>query len=292
MNKKKMLSLILCCFMVLSVGLSTSFAEEDIKININGKLISTESSPVIRNGRVLVPISVITKELGYKTEWNSTDKSVKIFFMNEAYSKLTIGQKEALGVINFLGKEEIDKYQIEIAPEIISGRVFLPLKDTTEIMGGSVEWNSTTRTVFVNNKKILATEKDDLIQDWKMITAISVNDDKFPQESQEFEINSDKWAVKWITSPDDGYSVKKIQMLVEIYDPESKKIFLESPNFDKSMIDNISDFRIQDEIIGNNINDLKIYEGKGKYKIVIRDFVSNTTINTDKKFLILVYEKQ
>lgn len=87
-----MLSLILCCFMVLSVGLSTSFAEEGIKININGKVISTESSPVIRNGRVLVPISVITKELGYKTEWNNISKSVKIWSNDKEWVDFTLGE--------------------------------------------------------------------------------------------------------------------------------------------------------------------------------------------------------
>ena len=44
-------------------------ASPSIKILMNNKLVASEVSPVISNNRVLVPISVITKELHIPTAW-------------------------------------------------------------------------------------------------------------------------------------------------------------------------------------------------------------------------------
>ena len=166
MSKKKMLSLILCCFMVLSVGLSTSFAEEGIKININGKVISTESSPVIRNGRVLVPISVITKELGYKTEWNNISKSVKIWSNDKEWVDFTLGEDfyrlhtdREMNYTNFENKK--DKFNfvdteirsMDVKSEMINNRFYIPLAYAGENLNNNVLWDIKTRTVFITNNK-------------------------------------------------------------------------------------------------------------------------------------------
>ena len=166
MNKKKILSLILCCFMVLSVGLSTSFAEEGIKININGKVISTESSPVIRNGRVLVPISVITKELGYKTEWNNISKSVKIWSNDKEWVDFTLGEDfyrlhtdREMDYTNFENKK--DKFNfvdteirsMDVKSEMINNRFYIPLAYAGENLNNNVLWDIKTRTVFITNNK-------------------------------------------------------------------------------------------------------------------------------------------
>lgn len=152
--------------MVLSVGLSTSFAEEGIKININGKVISTESSPVIRNGRVLVPISVITKELGYKTEWNNISKSVKIWSNDKEWVDFTLGENfyrlhtdREMNYTNFENKK--DKFNfvdteirsMDVKSEMINNRFYIPLAYAGENLNNNVLWDIKTRTVFITNNK-------------------------------------------------------------------------------------------------------------------------------------------
>ncbi len=152
--------------MVLSVGLSTSFAEEGIKININGKVISTESSPVIRNGRVLVPISVITKELGYKTEWNNISKSVKIWSNDKEWVDFTLGEDfyrlhtdREMNYTNFENKK--DKFNfvdteirsMDVKSEMINNRFYIPLAYAGENLNNNVLWDIKTRTVFITNNK-------------------------------------------------------------------------------------------------------------------------------------------
>jgi hypothetical protein len=44
----------------------------------NGVRIATTTSPIIRNGRVLVPIRVVSEQLGQKVDWNAADKSITI----------------------------------------------------------------------------------------------------------------------------------------------------------------------------------------------------------------------
>ena len=54
---KKFSFIIMLVFVTLFINIST-FAD-DVKININGKEIYTSQSPVIENGRTLVPLRVI-----------------------------------------------------------------------------------------------------------------------------------------------------------------------------------------------------------------------------------------
>ena len=193
MSKKKMLSLILCCFMVLSVGLSTSFAEEGIKININGKVISTESSPVIRNGRVLVPISVITKELGYKTEWNNISKSVKIWSNDKEWVDFTLGENfyrlhtdREMNYTNFENKK--DKFNfvdteirsMDVKSEMINNRFYIPLAYAGENLNNNVLWDIKTRTVFITNNKNNTGIKQDSYKSYveKILTDIKNFDDE------------------------------------------------------------------------------------------------------------------
>ncbi|WP_160039067.1 copper amine oxidase N-terminal domain-containing protein [Paenibacillus sp. USDA918EY] len=49
-----------------------------IKIIVNGTELSTDTSPKIEDGRVLVPISTISKALGVGVTWDPKSKSVKV----------------------------------------------------------------------------------------------------------------------------------------------------------------------------------------------------------------------
>ena len=53
-------------------------ASPSIKILINNKFVASDASPVISNNRVLVPISLITKELHIPTTWDQKTKTVSI----------------------------------------------------------------------------------------------------------------------------------------------------------------------------------------------------------------------
>lgn len=74
--KKKLVVCIALVSLLLMVGVAV--AANPIKIFINGKEVKSEVSPIIQNGRVLVPIRVISESLGVNIEWDGTNREVKI----------------------------------------------------------------------------------------------------------------------------------------------------------------------------------------------------------------------
>ena len=57
---------------------SHSLATMSIKLIMDGKDITSLSSPIIENGRTLVPIRFIAEELEAEVIWNEKDRTVAI----------------------------------------------------------------------------------------------------------------------------------------------------------------------------------------------------------------------
>lgn len=92
---------------------------------------SPEVVPLIKNGRTLLPLRSIVETFGGTVFWNSDDKC----------SQININNKELLfypGKRNFKinGKEK----ELLVAPEIVNGRTYLPLRDFSENTGFVVNW--------------------------------------------------------------------------------------------------------------------------------------------------------
>lgn len=62
-------------FMGISAGV---FASGQIHLFINGKEVKSDVSPKITNGRVMVPIRVISEGLGAEVEWDNKTQAVQI----------------------------------------------------------------------------------------------------------------------------------------------------------------------------------------------------------------------
>lgn len=129
------------CFVALMASLP-SFAtkQENINIKFNGNMLKQNADPKNINGRILLPVATLTKELGITVEWVSTTKSIIITQQNTTIY-LKIGQASAL--VN--GTE----VKLECKPEIFEGKAFVPLRFISENLGAKVEWNSKTKTVNV-----------------------------------------------------------------------------------------------------------------------------------------------
>ncbi|WP_342561600.1 stalk domain-containing protein [Paenibacillus sp. FSL R7-0345] len=74
---KKGFKVTLMCVLLLSVATGVS-AATPIRIVVNGNPVSTDVTPKIEKGRVLVPISTIAKALDASVLWDSKSKTVKI----------------------------------------------------------------------------------------------------------------------------------------------------------------------------------------------------------------------
>lgn len=136
---KKNLYILLALVLVFT-SLTPVFAENKIKLEVNGQIIKPDVEPFIENGRTLVPIRFISEALGYNVSWNEEKREVSVF---NSYMDLVlkIGDKDA--IVN--GK----LVNLDVPAKIVDSRTFVPLRFIGESFGLFVDWDNDARKVIV-----------------------------------------------------------------------------------------------------------------------------------------------
>lgn len=104
---------------------------------VDDQAIINDVAPVIHNDRTLVPIRVITEALGGQVAWNEAAKEVTLT-VNGKEIKMTIGKV-------------LEKYGV--APVIIGGRTFVPVRFVADELGAVTTWDDATKTVTIQAEK-------------------------------------------------------------------------------------------------------------------------------------------
>lgn len=102
-------------------------------VNVDNEAVIYDTAPVIRNDRTLVPIRIVTETLGGKVDWNGVTKEVTLNIDGKEI-KMTIGKT-------------LEKYGV--APVIIDGRTFVPVRFVADELGATVAWDDATKTVTI-----------------------------------------------------------------------------------------------------------------------------------------------
>lgn len=135
----------LCLAVVLTAVLNTpAFAGQPIKVLIEGKPLNSDVSPVLIQGRVLVPLRAAFESLGVKVEWDSKTQTVNAD-KNDFHVQLAVNDS----TVNVNGYQE----ELDVPPQIIDGRVLVPLRFAGEAFGAVVHWDSKTSTANIYYRK-------------------------------------------------------------------------------------------------------------------------------------------
>lgn len=125
---------------VLYDSMNDEVVKADIPINIDGKRLHSEDTPVIKSGRTLIPVRALCEALNAEVSWDDKSKTAVIVKGNKNIS-LKIGQKVIL-VNN-------DKKNIDVPAIIVNGRTMLPVRTISEILGAKVTWDETAKKIDV-----------------------------------------------------------------------------------------------------------------------------------------------
>ena len=119
----------------LSGGVSS-----DINVEISGKFTQFDSTPLICNGRTMVPMRKIFEELGASVSWDGETKTV---VGTKGYKKvvITVGSKTML--------VDGEKVLLDAVPIVISGRTLVPVRAIAEGLGATVSWDDSAKTVKI-----------------------------------------------------------------------------------------------------------------------------------------------
>lgn len=139
---KRQLTKAFVFFMVLALCLpSYCYA---VEININGQTLVSDTEPVIENSRVFVPVRVIAENLGATVGYNAGDRTIEINKEN-VHIHIVIGSPE----VWFSNEEMAGSIILDTPAFIKNNRTMLPVRVISEIFGMYVDWDDTTKTVFI-----------------------------------------------------------------------------------------------------------------------------------------------
>ncbi|MGX1901414.1 DUF5050 domain-containing protein [Thermolongibacillus altinsuensis] len=127
------------------------------KAYVNNEVVQLDSGnenvvPLIKNERILVPIRFISENLGGEVSWKPERESIVIIHADN-YIELTIGDK-------FMGINGMAK-ELDTSPEMISGRVYLPLRAVAEALSKQVFWEN--GLIIISEHKFEKEGNEDLI---------------------------------------------------------------------------------------------------------------------------------
>ena len=142
--KTKLFTIIsITILLAIAIFAQTAFAADDIKVFINGKLISFDVPPAKINGRTMVPLRGIFEGLGAEVKWEGATRTITAKRAGTDV-KLTLGDKNAY--LN--GSLKV----LDVPPAKVSGRTMVPLRFVGEAFGAEVKWVGATKSIYINDE--------------------------------------------------------------------------------------------------------------------------------------------
>jgi len=106
-----------------------------------GKQVYTKVPPVIKNGRILVPIRAVSQSLGAKVEWKADQQKVII---SKGDITIILQLDKRVAIVN--GKE----YELDQPPQVSASRVIVPLRFVAETLKAKVDYYPEGQVVAIN----------------------------------------------------------------------------------------------------------------------------------------------
>lgn len=155
-NRKKFLRLIISISLALAfvqLPSHTATASANVRLVIDGSEISALPAPFIENGRTLVPVRLVSEQLGAQVTWNGQDRTVHIA---KGDRSVLLRIDSRLVAYKSSGTESYNL--TDVSPKIMGDRTFVPLRLVSNALGVGIRWDNASRTVFVDSSVTSAIE--------------------------------------------------------------------------------------------------------------------------------------
>lgn len=148
------LAFALAALMAVPAMQSQALADTKYKINLNGRVLTTQNQIQNISDRILLPYREIGEAMGATVEWYEPERKVMAFrgnrysFMNIGSSVVTYGEF----TIDSLGYKQYTSEKTEflpVAPVIINNWTYIPVRSIAETLGATVSWDAATNTAYI-----------------------------------------------------------------------------------------------------------------------------------------------
>lgn len=149
---KKIIPSIIIAF-ILAIASSPAYAASQ-QIKIDGVAVASDVKPETKNKRTMVPLRVISENLGAKVDWSNSKVT-----LTQSSMKVTLQTNSTAAVKND------EAVQLDVKPYIKNNRVMVPLRLIAETFGCQVNYSSSTVTVetaplVIHNVKVKALQEE------------------------------------------------------------------------------------------------------------------------------------
>ena len=138
---KKRMGLTMIFILTWTLLATTAFANDaKVTVFVNGKTIQEDA--FLRQGKVFVPIRVISRELGFKVDYDPVSEKISL---NDSSNE----------IILFLGKNiayvNKEKKEIDVAPFMKNNKSYIPLRFISDVLGEKIVWDDANSAVIVGS---------------------------------------------------------------------------------------------------------------------------------------------
>ena len=140
--KHRLLSMLLLIF---TLSFSIPCFANSIQISLDGKVLDTSVAPISKNGTTLVPLRLISENLGADVNYDKFSKKISIT-SNISFIELYINSQEA--------KINNQPMTLSMSPEIVSNTTMVPIRFISEALNCIVDWDKTNQIVKITSPTI------------------------------------------------------------------------------------------------------------------------------------------
>ena len=150
--KPKFFKFILMTLVITGCLFKTNVLAESIPVYLNNQKIELSNDVFIENGRTIVELRAICEALGYDVNWNDRNMEIEVKKTGQRLHVLfKIDDCEVRKMYFYPNHGDVlhEEKTIDIAPRIIEGRTYLPLRALVEALGDTIVWDANSRTIHV-----------------------------------------------------------------------------------------------------------------------------------------------
>ncbi len=125
-------------------------SSDKISIYVNGSQVYPDSDPVIINDRTMVPIRAVAEAMGFSVGWDAPNQCVTMTQGNFAVQVMI----DSTWITKYINGQVSEYGQTDVVPQIINDRTYLPLRAVGEALGAEVNWDGSTRSVYITSGSV------------------------------------------------------------------------------------------------------------------------------------------
>ena len=140
MKIKGRLNLFFALIMVIGTFSMCAYAEDEVKVLIDGIEIVFDVPPQLIDNRTMVPMRKIFEEMGASVEWDINTKTI-----TATKDNISVSMQINNSVITVCGESIV----LDVPPQLVNDRTLVPVRAVAEGLKAQVDWDESSKTVII-----------------------------------------------------------------------------------------------------------------------------------------------